>query len=35
MENLESKELDISYDEVTDKVNILPSKVIAANEQPA
>ena len=35
MENMEAKELDISYDEVKDLVNILPSKVIAVNEQPA
>ena len=35
MENLEAKELDISYDEINDSVNILPSKVIAVNEQPA
>jgi ATP-dependent Clp protease ATP-binding subunit ClpA len=35
MENMEATELDISYDKVKDSVNILPSKVIAVNEQPA
>ena len=35
MENAKVREIDISYDSTNDKVNILPAKRVAVDEQPA